>query len=122
MKFDQLRDQTCLCMQLLTPELGDSSRLVDECLASARLSFRDDFICRFRPEAWAKITLVYHKHFLDSGCDVSVAEIFVEVLRDSINSHRMDHLTKNLVLKKQYEQSLQDDKRPTLSVVRPEKN
>ncbi|MFY0676618.1 MAG: hypothetical protein K6L74_03635 [Neptuniibacter sp.] len=122
MEIDQLRDQTCFCMELLVPELGDSSQLVDECLADARKSFRDSFICNFRPEAWAKITLIYHKHFLDTGCDVTVAEIFAEVVRDSIKSNRMDFLTMNLAQYKQYESAHSDqqpqNEKPALSLVK----
>lgn len=122
MEFDQLRDQTCFCMELLAPELGDCSSLVDECLANARLSFRNEFICLFRPEAWAKITLTYHKHFVDTGCDVSVAEIIAIVVRDSINSNRMDFLTMNLAQQKQFDQLHHDaDKKPALSIVKSAK-
>ncbi|MGB0203775.1 MAG: hypothetical protein ACPF9K_01860 [Neptuniibacter sp.] len=122
MEIDQLRDQTCCCMELLAPELGDCSQLVDECLADARKSFRDSFICQFRPEAWAKITFVYHKHFLDTGCDVSVAEIIAEVVRDSIKSNRMDFLTMSLAQHKQFQKTHPDghgkEAKPCLSVVK----
>ncbi len=119
MEFDQLREQTCFCMDLLAPELGDSSVLVDECLSNARLSFRDSFICEFRPEAWAKITLIYHKYFLDNNCDVSVAEIITAVVRDAINSHRIDFLTMSLAQQKLF---AQDDNKPVLSIVKPVKD
>lgn len=120
MEFDQLRDQTCFCMELLAPELGDCSSLVDECLANARLSFRDDFICLFRPEAWAKITLIYHKHFVDTGCDISVAEMIATVVRDSIHSNRMDFLTMSLAQQTLF-QKHNSGKKPPLSVVNTRK-
>lgn len=72
MDLAQLRDHTCACLQLLTPGLGDASLLVDECFTNALKSFREDFMCQLRPEAWAKITLTYYKHFLDTGCEVSI--------------------------------------------------
>lgn len=87
MDLAQLRDQTCTCLQLLTPGLGDASLLVDECFANALNSFGEDFKCQFRPEAWAIITLTYHKHFLDTGCDVSIVETVAVVVRDSINTN-----------------------------------
>lgn len=101
MSLDQLRDQTCASLALMLPQLGgDVSRLVDECLADARKSFRDDFIRQLSPAAWAKITLIYFKHFLDTGCDVSVAEIVADVVRDSIRTSRMDMLTLQLAQEK----------------------
>lgn len=109
-------------MELLAPELGDCSQLVDECLADARTSFRNSFICQFWPEAWAKITVVYHKYFLDTGCDVPVAEIIAEVVRDSIKSNRMDFLAMSLAQHKQFQKAHSDwhskQAKPCLSVVK----
>ena len=118
MEFDQLRDQACANLMLMMPSLEeDASRLVDECLTDARKSFRNEFICRLSPAAWAKITLIYFKHFLDTGCDVSVAEIVVAVIRDSINTSRMDMVTLQLA---QQKVDLQEAERkpPALVVVK----
>lgn len=101
MNLDQLRDQTCASLALLLPQVeGDVSRLVDECLSDARKCFRDDFICQLSPRAWAKITLIYCKHFLDTGCEVSIGEIVAAVLRDSIRTSRIDMLTLQLAQEK----------------------
>lgn len=96
MDFDELRDQTCASLRLLLPQLADSSRLVDECLASARRSFRDEFILRLSPAAWARISQVYATTFLDTGADVSVGEICVAVLRDTISLNRLELLAQQL--------------------------
>ncbi len=118
MEFDDLRDQACANLMLLMPGLEeDASRLVDECLADARKSFRNEFICRLSPAAWARITLIYFKHFLDTGCDVSVAEIVVAVIRDSINTSRMDMVTLQLAQHK-LDQRGPERKPPALVVVR----
>ncbi|MFW1676636.1 hypothetical protein ACFVYJ_02485 [Pontibacter sp. JAM-7] len=107
-ELEQLRQQTCFCLQLMAPELGDASSLVDECFSDAQKYFKDTFICQFRPEAWAKITLTYHKHFLDTGCDVSIAEIVAVVVRDAIGTNRMDFLTLNLAQQKQLDAAHSD--------------
>lgn len=118
MDFDQLRDQTCAGLALLMPQLeGDVSRLVDECLSDARKAFRNEFILQLSPGAWARITLIYFKHFIDTGCDVSVAEIVAAVVRDSINSSRMEMLTLDLAQKKMDVQA-QAKKAPTLTIVK----
>lgn len=96
MDFDELRDKTCASLRLLLPRVEDSSRLVDECLASARRSFRDDFILRLSPAAWARISQVYATTFLDTGADVSIGDICAAVLRDSITLNRIDLLAQQL--------------------------
>jgi len=118
MELEQLRDQTCASLALLVPQLEeDVSRLVDECLADARKTFRTEFICQLSPAAWAKITLVYFKHFLDTGCDVSVAEIVATVVRDSIHTSRMDMLTLQLAQQKM-DARASSKKSPSLTVVK----
>ncbi|MDX1456175.1 MAG: hypothetical protein R3276_01225 [Marinobacter sp.] len=117
MSLELLRDQACASLMMLAPELEGSTVLVDECLASARLTFRDEVITRFSPEAWARITLIYHKHFLDTGCDVSVADIVVEVVRDAINTSRMDMVTLKLAQDRRYHQQ-QGKQAPPLKIVR----
>jgi len=97
MNLDHLRDQTCACLAMLVPQLGgEVSRLVDECLENAQRSFRNEFIAQISPAVWARITLIYFKHFVDTGCDVSVAEIVAAVIRDSIHTSRMDMVTLQL--------------------------
>lgn len=103
MNFEELRQRTCASLFLLLPQAGDSSKLVDECLNSARLSFRDEFILRLSPEAWARISLTYATTFLDSGTEVSVGEIVAAVLRDAININRMEMLAQQLAQCKQSE-------------------
>ena len=106
MDLDQLRDQACTHLALLLPNVErDVSQMVDECLIDARKAFRDEFIYRLSPAAWARITLIYFKHFIDSGCDVSVAEIVAAVVRDSIHTSRMDMVTLQLVQNKLDDQS-----------------
>src|SRR5574343_819186 len=97
MNLDHLRDQTCANLALLVPQLAeDAGRLVDECLENAQRSFRNEFMLQISPAVWARITLIYFKHFVDTGCDVSVAEIVVAVIRDSIHTSRMDMITLQL--------------------------
>jgi hypothetical protein len=96
MDLGQLRERTCTSLLLLAPQLEDPSPLVDGCLENARRAFRDEFLGLLSPDAWAKVTLVYYKHFLDTGCDISIAEIVAAVVRDSINTKRMDLLTLSL--------------------------
>ena len=83
-------------LRLLLPIAEDPSPLVDECLTSARRSFRDEFILSMSPEAWARISLIYCKNFLDTGSDISVGEIVAKVLRDPVHIGRMDMLTQQL--------------------------
>ncbi len=123
-ELDQLKQQTCFCLQLMAPELGDASPLVEECFTDAQKYFRNNFILQFRPEAWAKITLTYYKHFLDTGCDVTVAEIVAVVVRDAIGTNRMDFLTLNLAQQKRlqtpqrHEETATRDKDCPLSLVK----
>jgi hypothetical protein len=117
MELDQLRDRTCACLAILVPQLEGASRLVDECLVNAKKAFKNEFICQLSPDAWARITLIYFKHFLDTGCDVSVAEIVATVVRDSINTSRMDMLTLQLAQQKM-DQQTQAKKSPSLTVIK----
>src|SRR5574343_959310 len=97
MNLDHLRDQACANLALLVPQLAeDAGRLVDECLASAQRSFRNEFIAQISPAAWARITLIYFKNFVDTGCDVTVAEIVAAVVRDSIHTSRLGMTTLQL--------------------------
>ena len=106
MDLNQLRDQACAHLALLLPTVErDVSQMVDECLSDARKAFRDEFLYRLSPAAWARITLIYFKHFIDTGCDVSVAEIVATVVRDSIHTSRMDMVTLQLVQNKLDEQN-----------------
>lgn len=117
MDFDTLRNQACAHLALRCPELKEgAAKLVDECLANARISFRDEFICRLSPAAWARITIIYVKHFVDTGCDVSIGEIFAAVIRDSINISRMDMLTFDLAQQKL--DQAEHRKKPSLTVVK----
>jgi hypothetical protein len=104
MELDKLRDQITTCIRIWAPELGDASMLVDECLASALKSFSRDFVGSLSPQAWAKVTIIYHKHFLDTESDVSVGEMVAAVVRDSIDTRRIDFLTQNLAVRKRHEQ------------------
>lgn len=96
MDFDELRNQTCANLRLHLPQVGDSSRLVDECLACARRSFRDEFILQLSPAVWARISQVYATTFLDTEADVSVGEICAAVLRDSVALNRIDLLAQQV--------------------------
>ncbi|MES9832589.1 MAG: hypothetical protein ABW139_10125 [Candidatus Thiodiazotropha sp. DIVDIV] len=118
MKLEKLRDQATTCIRLLVPQLGDASILVDECLASAEKSFSSEFILSLSPQAWAKITIIYHKHFLDTGSDVPVGEMVAEVVRDSIDIKRIDFLTQSLAVKWQYQQERPECDRTVLSLVK----
>lgn len=98
MEFEQLRAQASAHLALLAPPLqGDSTRLVDECLESARRAFRDEFIRQLSPAAWARISLIYVKHFAETGTDLPVADIIAAVVRDSLHTQRMDMVTQQLV-------------------------
>lgn len=120
MPLEDLRRQTCACLAMRYPEIDDPSRLVDECFASAQKSFRHEFMLRFRPEAWAQITIVYFKHFLDTGIDVDIGEIFHTVLRDAVQTSRMDMLTLQLAQQKEAERLVSPpvQRAPNLSIVR----
>ena len=119
MNFEELRQHTCASLHLLLPQAGDSSKLVDECLSSARLSFRDEFILRLSPEAWARISLIYATTFLDSGTEVSVGEIGAAVLRDAINIRRLEMLAQQLAQSKEGEQTGTRASTPKLTVIKP---
>lgn len=119
MNFEELRQRTCASLFLLLPEAGDSSKLVDECLSSARLALRDEFILRLSPEAWARISLTYATTFLDSGTEVSVGEIVAAVLRDAININRLDMLAQQLAQSKEGEQMGTSASPPKLTVIKP---
>lgn len=122
MELEELRRQTCACLAMRFPEIDEPARLVDECFANAQKSFRNDFLLRFRPEAWAQITIVYFKHFLDTGIDVEIGEIFYTVVRDALNTSRMDMLTLQLAQQKEAERPASPaaaSRTPTLSIVRP---
>ncbi|MBT9520894.1 MAG: hypothetical protein IV101_08345 [Dechloromonas sp.] len=118
MNLDHLRDQICASLALLAPPLAsDAGRLVDECLENAQRSLRNEFIVQISPAAWARITLIYFKHFVDTGCDVTVAEIVAAVVRDSIQTSRMDMVTLQLVQAK-LDQQATAKRPPELHVVR----
>jgi hypothetical protein len=118
MELDRLRDQITASIAIWAPELGDASLLVDECLNSALKSFSKAFVCSLSPQTWAKITIIYHKHFLDTQSDVSVGEMVAEVVRDSIDTKRIDFLTQNLALRKSYERNRQGGGESPLSLVK----
>jgi hypothetical protein len=118
MELDELRDQVTTCIKIWVPELGDASLLVEECLASARRSFSHAFVCSLSPQLWAKITIIYHKHFLDTQSDVTVGEMVAAALRDAVDTKRIDFLTQNLALQKRYEQSRAERAASTLSLVK----
>lgn len=108
---------------MIAPELGESSVLIDECLADALRTFPESFICQFHPNTWAQITLIYHKHFAETGSDISMAEILAEVIRDSIRTKRMDFLTMRLAQIKQHEKQQVENgcktpQKPHLTVVK----
>jgi hypothetical protein len=117
MNQEQLREQICAHLGIMAPQVEDACLLVDECLANARKAFRDEFIFQLSPQAWAKITLIYYKHFLDTGCDVSIAEIVAAVVRDSITTSRMDMLTLQLAQQKLDNQA-RANSQPSLSIVK----
>ena len=101
MDFELLRAQASAHLALLVPPLrNDAGRLVDECLDNARKAFRDEFIRQLSPAAWAKISLIYVKHFAETGTDLSVAEIVAAVVRDSLHTQRMDMVTQQLTQEK----------------------
>lgn len=120
MDLDQLREQACVQLRLLLPQAGDSSRLVDECLTSARKAFRDEFILQLSPAAWARISLIYIKNFLDTGCDVPVGALVAQVLRDALHTGRMDMLSQQAATEAQAFTPPPAAKKsgPSLSVVR----
>lgn len=96
MTIDELRERACAWLSLrLRPGL-DPGRLVDECLASARQSLKDEFIVRLSPEAWAQISLTYVTVFLDSERDVSIGEMFAAAVADSLRLNRLNMLAEQL--------------------------
>ena len=121
MDIETLRERAAAHLALHYPALQDgATRLVDECLTSARRSLRDEFICRLSPEAWASIALTYIKHFVDTGADVSVGEMFAAAIRDSINLNRLDVLTQDLAQRKTAPpgEAARPAARPTLTIVK----
>lgn len=119
MELEELREQAIAHLRLRLPGAGDPSQLVDECLASALLSFKKEFIVMLSPEAWARMALIHCKHFLDTGCDVSVGEMVAMVLRDSIHIGRMDMLTQQLATHKLAESATTPPAAtPTLTLVK----
>lgn len=116
MDISTLRQQTCLHLTLQYPDLYPDGieRLVDECFANAQKTFQDDFIIQFSPKAWASVTITYVTHFLESGVDVSISEIFAAVVRDSIRGNRMDLVVQQLVQHKNFQV---EEKTPKLSLV-----
>ncbi|QID19323.1 hypothetical protein G3580_17900 [Nitrogeniibacter mangrovi] len=117
MDLDTLRAQATAHLILHTPALErGAAQLVDECLASARKAFHTDFIRQLGPQAWAEITLIYFKHFVDTGVDVPVGDMFAAVIRDSIHIRRMDMLT--LALAQHKQAAAAQAHKPTLSVVK----
>jgi hypothetical protein len=121
MDLNKLRRQTTAAMRLWAPQLGDASLLVDECLADAEKSLGRGLILSLSPQVWAKITLIYHKHFLDTQSDVSVVEMVAEVIRDSIETKRIDFLTQNLAVKLHYKKHRSKQQGVELSLVEPKK-
>ena len=117
MTLAELHERICMNMQILMPDLEDATMLVDECLDSAARSFTNEFILQLSAEAWARITLIYHKHFLDSGHDISVGEIISAVIRDSLITNRMDMVTLSLA-QKITENAETTSKAPALSIVK----
>ncbi len=117
MELDELQEQASCCLALLCPGLqAQAPEIVRQCLVSARTAFRNEFILQLSPQAWARISLSYFTHFVDTGSDVSVGEMFATVMRDSIHLNRLDLLIQDLAQKKQAE--VEERKRPSLSVVR----
>ena len=116
MTIDELSEHAYAHLKVLAPKIEDPAFLVDACITNARKYFRDEFITELSPDAWARLTLLYHKHFLDSGQDISIAEIISEVVRDSINTKRMDMVTLNLTQKKIQES--QNTGGPSLKIVK----
>ncbi|MEJ2619988.1 MAG: hypothetical protein P8163_06920 [Candidatus Thiodiazotropha sp.] len=121
MDLDILRCQTTAAMRLWAPQIGDASLLVDECLADAEKSLGRELMLSLSPQIWAKITLIYHKHFLDTQSDVSVVEMVAEVIRDSIETKRIDFLTQNLAVKLRYEKQRPKRQHAGLTLIEPKK-
>ena len=105
MDISTLRQQTCLHLTLQYPDLYPDGieRLVDECFTNAQKTFKEDFIIQFSPKAWASITITYVTHFLETGVDVSISEIFAAVVRDSIRGNRMDLVVQQLAQQKSFQ-------------------
>ena len=117
MLIEDLSDNICTQLHILAPQIEAPALLVNECLLDARKHLRDEFITMLSPYAWAKITLIYHKHFLDSGIDISVAEIVIAVIRDSLTTNRMDMVT--LALSQQKKEPIQESYSvPSLKIVK----
>lgn len=105
MSLEILKQQTAAYLEITYPTLDDASMIVEECFDNALNSFSESFIGLFHPNAWGKITVIYHKHFLETGVDISIGEIFSVAIRDSINTSRMDFLTQSLAQQRAYEKN-----------------
>ena len=105
MMIAELVEQTTAHLLLHEQRLTDPRRLVEECINSALKGMKEELVCQLSPEAWARVTLIYQKHFLDTGCDISVSEIVTCVLRDAINNNRMDMLTLQLAQQKRQQKT-----------------
>lgn len=106
---EELRRQIGACLALRHPEIDEPARLIEECFANAQQSLRSGFMLRFRPEARAQITIMYFRHFLyfrhfrDAGIEVGIGGILHAVLRDALQTRRMDRLTLQPVQRKEAE-------------------
>jgi len=117
MNVEQLKEQTCASLARLHPELADgAAQLVDECFASAARSLLPEFLVRLSPPAWARIAVLYAGSFAETAADVSIGEIFAEVLRDALNIQRMQMLALELAQRKADEAPR--PKTPRLALVR----
>lgn len=121
MDLEELHQQTCLHLAFQYPDLDKEgiSHLVSECFTNAQQSFQKDFMLQLSPQAWASITLIYTKHFLDVGVDFSIGDMFATVIRDSIKLNRFDMLTLQLAQTKRPGQTKQSDtqNKPSLTLV-----
>ncbi len=100
---EELRRQIGACLALRHPEIDEPARLIEECFANAQQSLRSGFMLRFRPEARAQITVMYFRHFRDAGIEVGIGGILHAVLRDALQTRRMDRLTLQPVQRKEAE-------------------
>lgn len=120
MSLELLKRQTAAYLTMTYPAMKDPSLIVEECFDNASNAFSETFMLQFRPETWGKITLTYHIHFLETGVDITIGEIFSEVIRDSINLKRMDFLTQSLAQRRAFSQGQTPKPRvvPSLKVVK----
>ncbi len=110
MTVDELTQQTRAYMAISCPQLGDCLSLIEECIQSARQAFTDEFICSLDHRVWSKITLNYHQQFLQSACDITVGEMLAVLIRDSIQTNRMDFLIQGLAQERLYQQATNANK------------